>query len=242
MSRLKRLMYILIVLALIGIVLVVMCKNKKMYKRHNRGVLTYHRSENITSYLEAKKLLKKGNKRFVSTRVLNDDLSSEKRKALSEKGQNPFAVILSCSDSRVPPEVIFDQGLGDIFTIRNAGNVIDTSTLGSIEYGAEHLKIPLIVVLGHEKCGAVKSTVDGEEAKGSINTIIEKIKPSFNKIKETEPDKNLWYEKCENENIKNTVVEIKKSPIIKKLEGEKKVKVISAKYRLESGMVSFNIQ
>lgn len=199
----------------------------------------YKREEKITSIDKAKELLVEGNKRYVSGKTLKDDISNDKRKVLASSGQHPFVVVVSCSDSRVPPEVIFDQGLGDLFVIRDAGNIVDPVTLGSIEYGAEHAGAVLIVVLGHEKCGAVKATVDGGEAPGSIGAIVEKIKPAFEKVKELSDKKEDLYENCADENIKNTIVDIKSSSIIQKLEEEKKVEVIGAKYHIETGEVIF---
>ena len=101
----------------------------------------------------------------------------ERRKELVE-GQHPFAIILCCSDSRVPPEVIFDQGLGDLFIVRTAGNVFDNIALGSIEYAVEHLEVPLLVVLGHGQCGAVTATVEGGHAPGHISNVVEAIQPA----------------------------------------------------------------
>lgn len=199
----------------------------------------YKRDEVITSISDAKQLLVEGNKRYVSGNVLNDDLNNEKRSQLVSKGQHPFTVVVSCSDSRVPPEIIFDQGLGDLFVIRDAGNIVDPITLGSIEYGAEHAGAVLIVVLGHEKCGAVKATVDGGEAPSNIKAIVEKIKPAYEKVKSLSDKKEDLYEKCADENIKNTIADIKNSPIIKELEEQKKVEVIGAKYHIETGEVTF---
>jgi carbonic anhydrase len=93
-------------------------------------------------------------------------------------GQHPFAVILTCSDSRVPPEVIFDQGIGDLFVIRNAGNIVDDVVIGSIEYAVEHLHTPLVIVLGHQQCGAVTAALKGGKATGHIASVIEKILPA----------------------------------------------------------------
>lgn len=199
----------------------------------------YKRTENVSS-VDAKKLLEAGNARFVENKALDDDISKSKLKDLAINSQKPFAVIVSCSDSRVPPQNIFDQGLGDLFEIRNAGNVIDDITLGSIEYGVEHANAPLIVVLGHENCGAIKAVVDGGKSSKNISAILDKIKPSLDKVKGSTTDKNEIYEKCENENIKTTIAAIKSSPEIKKLEQKKKVTVISAKYHIETGKVTFN--
>ena len=121
--------------------------------------------------------LKEGNERFVTGNLLPKDTYAEDRKALC-KGQHPFAVVLCCSDSRVAPEIIFDQKLGDLFVIRNAGNVVDEDVLGSIEYAVEHLETPLVVVLGHSSCGAVTATCQGGDLPGHILDIARRILPS----------------------------------------------------------------
>lgn len=188
---------------------------------------------------EAKNLLIIGNNRFVSDTPAKKDISEQKRKNLAVNGQKPFAVILSCSDSRVPPEIVFDQALGDLFVVRNAGNVVDPVILGSIEYGVEYLNAPLIVVMGHQDCGAVKAAVDGNKVPGSIGAIINKIKPICDKLKTNDVNKNDSFETCTDENIKNSAVEIAKSPVIKKLVAEKKVSIVTAKYHIETGRVVF---
>lgn len=221
------------------------CNNAKTKDKTTNAEETkasiYKRTENVSS-VDAKKLLEEGNARFVENKALDDDISKDKLKDLAINGQKPFAVIVSCSDSRVPPQNIFDQGLGALFEIRNAGNVIDDITLGSIEYGVEHANAPLIVVLGHENCGAIKAAVDGGKSSKNISAILDKIKPSFDKVKGSTTDKNEIYEKCADENIKNTLSAIKSSPEIKKLEQEKKVTVIGAKYHIETGKVTFDDQ
>ena len=121
--------------------------------------------------------LKAGNERFVTGDLLPKDTYAEDRKAFCE-GQHPFAVVLCCSDSRVAPEILFDQKLGDLFVIRNAGNVVDEDVLGSIEYAVEHLGTPLVVVMGHSCCGAVTATCQGGELPGHILDIAQRIKPS----------------------------------------------------------------
>ena len=193
----------------------------------------------ITSAEEAKKLLVLGNKRFATERFSTKEMNETRRKQLSEKGQKPFVTILSCSDSRVPPELLFDQGLGDIFVVRDAGNVTDPVILGSLEYGAEHVHTPLIVVLGHEKCGAVKATVEGGDIPPNINSIVDLILPAYNTVKLLTKDPNDLVEKCVEQNVKNSVASIMKSTVIHHLELNKKVEVIGAKYHLETGLVEF---
>lgn len=190
---------------------------------------------------QAENAIKEGNKRFVSGNLANKDLSLDVRKDLEKNGQHPFATILTCSDSRVPPELIFDQGLGDLFVIRDAGNVDDAVETGSVEYAVEHVKTPLVVVLAHEKCGAVQATVEGGEATPNIQVIIDKIKPSLNKVKEAKKDasKEEIAAEVESENAKETVRELLESPAIKHLVDSGKLKVVAAKYHLESGEVEF---
>jgi len=127
--------------------------------------------------------LLEGNKRFIEGKPAAKDCSAERRDELT-KGQHPVATILSCSDSRVPPEVVFDQALGDIFIVRVAGNVIEPTVLGSIEYGVEHLHTPLLIILGHESCGAVKATLESEgKLEGNIGAILKKIRPAVEAAK-----------------------------------------------------------
>jgi len=161
---------------------------------------------------EALKKLIDGNNRFVQSAQAQKDIGNNRRTELT-KGQHPFAVILSCSDSRVPPEHIFDQGLGDIFVVRVAGNVADSIELGSVEYAAEHLGVPLILVLGHQSCGAVKATVDGGKPEGNIESIVKKIAPAVKKARETvkEKDKLLDAAILENTNLRQKRL-LKKAP------------------------------
>ena len=186
-------------------------------------------------------LLKAGNERFQKNELGEVDLSSEKREKLLN-GQSPFAVIVACSDSRVPPEYIFNQGLGDLFVVRVAGNVIDNIELGSVEYAVEHLKAPLIVVMGHEHCGAVEAAVEanGKNEHGNIGAIIDKIEPSVKKVKSKNLQGEKLIEEVTNENIYNSSREIRESSeIIKKQLEKGKLKIVEAKYMLESGKVQW---
>lgn len=128
---------------------------------------------------QALDLLKEGNTRFVSGALTPKDDYAFLREQLNT-GQHPFAVVLCCSDSRVAPEIIFDQKLGDLFVIRNAGNIVDEEVLGSIEYAVEHLETPLVVVMGHAACGAVTATYHGGDLPGHILDLAKRIKPSIN--------------------------------------------------------------
>lgn len=132
---------------------------------------------------EALQRLLDGNRRYVGSRQTHPDQEPDRRLAL-RAGQNPFAVILGCADSRVPPEVIFDQGLGDLFVIRVAGNVLDDMILGSMEYAEIHLNTPLIMVLGHSQCGAVEATVEGGPMEGHISSLTSAIQPAVDRAKD----------------------------------------------------------
>ncbi|MGL5207311.1 MAG: carbonic anhydrase [Acidaminococcaceae bacterium] len=201
----------------------------------------YTRTAIVTSPAEARNLLIEGNTRFSQGKVFAKDFSLEKRTDLSVNGQKPFAVIVSCSDSRIPPELVFDQALGDLFVIRVAGNVVDAIEMGSIEYAVEHLGSPLVVVLGHEKCGAVKASVDGGEVTENIAKIAAKIQPAIDNVKAQ--DKSATggkiYNEVETENVKLVQDTINANPIMQHLIHQNKVEVIGAKYHLESGTVTF---
>ena len=181
--------------------------------------------------------LLEGNKRFISGQLTTKDCSTEKRQELT-RGQHPFATVLSCSDSRVAPEVIFDEGLGDVFIVRVAGNVVEPTTLGSIEYGAEHLHTPLLVILGHESCGAVKATLEAKgKPEGNIGAIIKKIMPAVNTAKKAKKGPDETLNLAVQENIKNTYKDIMKSKIIRELVHEGKLKIVAAEYYLGTGKV-----
>jgi len=137
--------------------------------------------ENISAD-EALQKLKDGNKHFVTMHMKHPD-TNKKRRAEMLKGQHPFVVILSCSDSRVPPELIFDQGLGDIFEIRNAGNVLDEHVIGSIEYAVMHLGVKLVVIMGHQDCGAIAATLSGNTESEYIESLKNSIKPAIKMCK-----------------------------------------------------------
>lgn len=178
-----------------------------------------------------------GNARFVSGNVTHPDQSAERR-AETVSAQHPFAVIVGCSDSRVPPEIIFDQGIGDLFVVRTAGEVMDDASIGSIEYAVEHLNMPLVVVLGHDSCGAVKAAVDGGEAQGRIAGLVEAIKPAVDEAKGEAKNGNQTLSLAIDNNIKNVVNELNSTdPILSKYVKEGKLKIIGAQYHLDSGRV-----
>lgn len=186
---------------------------------------------------ESIKNLIEGNKRFIDGKQKAKNFST-KRKELA-KGQHPYAIVVTCSDSRVVPEYIFDADLGEIFTVISAGNVVDNIGLGSIEYAAAHLHVPLIAVMCHEKCGAVTAAYD-DHKESHITDIVQKIKPAVAKIKKT-ADKAKDIENLANENVKCVIEEIKKSPIIKEEISKGNLKIIGLKYQLESGKIEQTI-
>lgn len=182
-------------------------------------------------------MLVDGNARFVEGKNEAKSLGDERRKELS-KGQHPFAIILSCSDSRVPPEHIFNQGLGDLFVIRVAGNVADPIELGSVEYAAEHLNVPLVLVLGHRSCGAVTASLAGSSAEGNIDAIVKKIAPAVETAKKSTKEKDSLLNAAINENAKLTAKTLtEKSAILKHLVDAGKLRIIAGVYDLESGKV-----
>lgn len=188
-------------------------------------------SEKLADLIEnAFRKLVQGNETFVKIQENNGNISAEIRNETVQNGQKPYAVVVTCSDSRVPPEHIFSAGIGELFVIRTAGQVIGDFELGSVEYGAEHLGAKIILVLGHNHCGAVAAAMGGH-GEGHIQKILDEIIP----VIKGEND----VIKCEKLNIDNSVRRILESKIIRHLVDEKKVKVISGKYDLESGMVNF---
>lgn len=191
---------------------------------------------------EALKALMDGNKRYVDgqmTGAKRADAPSREKLATSQK---PYAVILSCSDSRVPPELVFDEGLGEIFVIRVAGNVPDPIVLGSIEYAVEHLGSPLIMVLGHERCGAVTAAVDATgEPEGNLGAIVKEIAPAVEQARKecTGTQKAALVECAVERNVKLVAANLtKESTVLNEMVKEGKIRIVAAKYDLDDGKVS----
>jgi len=180
-----------------------------------------------------KKLLD-GNKRCVVCKQQNPRQDARRRKEVS-KGQKPFAVIVGCSDSRIPPELIFDQGLGDLFVVRLAGNIVDALALGSIEYAVEHLDTKLVVVLGHGKCGAVTAATKGPDAPGHVGAIVKAIQPAVKKVQKMPGD---LVDNAIRANASLVVNKIKSSkPILAEMVNKGEIEVIGAYYNIETGAV-----
>ena len=190
---------------------------------------------------EALKKLMDGNLRFVANQLTIKDSSGPGTRQALAAGQRPYAIILSCSDSRVPPEIIFDKGLGEIFVVRVAGNIPDPVILGSIEYATEHFGSPIIVVLGHKRCGAVTAAVESQgHPHGNIGAIITTIAPAVEQARKDAPgaSKSDLVESAIDYNIKLVAKSLlKQSPVIRSLAEAGKVKIISAKYDLDDGTV-----
>jgi carbonic anhydrase len=181
---------------------------------------------------DALKKLIAGNERYVRAKMNHPDESLARRKELAT-GQHPFAVILGCADSRVSPELLFDEGLGDLFVIRVAGNIADDAVLGSIEYAVEHLGTKLIVVLGHEKCGAVTAAVEGGKPPGHLAALTAAIAPVVDAAAKQPGDK---IHNCVIANARRVARQIRESePVLKEYVNGKGVKVVAADYELDTG-------
>ncbi len=183
-----------------------------------------------------------GNERYIQGDEIDVDLSV-RRVALAEE-QKPYAAILGCADSRVPPEVIFDQGLGDLFVVRIAGNTAqDPLVVGSVEYAAEHLGSVLLMVLGHQNCGAVRAAVatatEGAHQEGDIQSFVDPIVPVVKKTKKASPDasKEALTDQSIQANVKRSVDELSNTTLLEHLVDEGKLKIVGGEYNLKSGKV-----
>ena len=180
--------------------------------------------------------LKAGNAHHVQHKYQHPHESVERQRELV-KGQQPHAEILSCADSRVPPEIVFDQGLGDLFIVRVAGNVATDTELASLEYGAEHLHIPLLVVMGHEHCGAVTAAVEGGTPEGHIGTLVDLLRPAVDQTRTMAGDK---VENAVRANVELVVKQLRSStPILSELVAHNKLKIVGGVYSLDTGKVDW---
>ncbi|RAP34574.1 carbonic anhydrase [Candidatus Marinamargulisbacteria bacterium SCGC AG-439-L15] len=190
------------------------------------------------SMTQALELLKEGNHRFVNNQKIDRDLALQVNE--TSAGQYPFAAVLGCIDSRVPVEMVFDQGIGDIFVARVAGNVVNEDILGSLEYACKVAGSKVIVVLGHSKCGAVTSACQSVEL-GNITALLEKIKPSVNAVLTAEKEADeATIELVTKENIKHSIKEIKKkSLLLNEMVTQGVIQVVGAYYDVATGKVTF---
>ncbi len=248
---------ILLIVTAIGIIVVIpSCQNSTENKSHaysenSNAALAVQKPliENVLTAEEQQALtpdmviqnLKEGNKRYVNNDLTARDLPAMVRNA--SQGQYPEAVILSCLDSRVPVEEVFDKGIGDLFVGRVAGNIVNEDLLGSMEYGCKVSGAKIILVLGHEACGAVKASIDKVKL-GHISAIISKINPAIAKSQDFAGEKSskndAFVDYVAKNNVINTMETIRaKSPILKEMEDKGEIKIIGAYYNLKNGEVIF---
>ena len=232
--------------------------------RFARAADPAHPDQPIVSPAEAISRLKEGNGRFTAGNAQHPHESADERKHMATnsyanagmiflgmtaeqaakrrgeltKSQHPFAAIVSCSDSRVPPEIVFDEGLGDLFVVRVAGNVMNDENLGSVEYAVDHLAVRLIVVLGHQRCGAVKAAKDTiaakTEAPAHIQSLVNAIRPAVEATVKGDLEATV------EANVKNVVQALRSStPILKPKVDSGEVRVIGGYYSLDTGSVTF---
>lgn len=202
------------------------------------GALTKELQRQITPE-RALELLKEGNQRFSSDKCMKRNHMESVCETANE--QNPYAVILSCIDSRTPSSLVFDLGIGDFFSIRVAGNVVNEDVLGSMEYACKVVESKIILVLGHSKCGAVSSACKHVEM-GHISQLLHKIEPSVQKVAECESDitSDESVQKVAELNVFASIEEIRaKSPILKEMEEKGEIKIVGGMYNVETGLVDF---
>jgi carbonic anhydrase len=179
--------------------------------------------------------LQRGNERFVAGWPDHPNQSARRRREVADTGQQPFAIILSCSDSRVPPEIIFDQGLGDLFVIRVAGNVLDDVILGTIEYAVEHMHTPLVVVLGHDRCGAVTAAVEREKTNSHVQAVVDALQPALTLAERQEGDR---ISTVINANVRYAVKNLQSSePVLMGACAAGQLRIVGARYNLDTGEV-----
>ncbi len=208
-------------------------EKKSLSNDTQNSIQTYSNTE-----IDSLSRLKKGNEIYLDVKYNKNIIDKNTRKKLNEGKQKPYAVILTCSDSRVVPENIFYTGLGELFVIRVAGNVVDDTVLGSIEYAITKLDVPLVVVMGHDDCGVVKGASE-KNMNGKLETIVKKIKPSYEKAKLQGGSQEEIYNNAVKFNTENSINLIKENEIIKKYIDEKKVKVTGSNYDMETGLVKW---
>jgi carbonic anhydrase len=208
-------------------------------------ILSVARASTETSTITSEQALQKlveGNTRFVDGKSTYSNVSAERRADTAKNGQHPFASVVSCSDSRVPVELLLDQGIGDVFVIRVAGNVCNVDETGSVEYGVDHLGTPVLVVLGHTKCGAVTAVCEGAELHGNIPALVHGIIPAVETAKKSHPDAkgDALVAAAIEANVWQSINDLlKKSPAVLKRVQEGKLKIVGAVYNLEDGHVNW---
>lgn len=207
----------------------------------HRSTAQYIDPTKVTSPDQAIDELKKGNERFVNQQMLHQDFAEQVKHAAS--GQHPYAAIVSCIDSRVPPELVFDQGIGDLFVTRIAGNIDNDDIIGGLEFATKVKGSKLIVVMGHTSCGAVEGACTGAKLE-HLTGLLEHIKPAVDKVSKNNPNMQKsskeFVEKVADENVEKTISDLlEKSETLRGLVKEGKLKIVGAKYDLETGKVNF---
>ncbi|HYI00768.1 carbonic anhydrase [Hyalangium sp.] len=201
----------------------------------------------MTDSQQALERLREGNRRFVNHLRSAEVLISQLRRGELVKGQKPFAIVLGCSDSRVPAEIVFDQGLGDLFVIRVAGNIVAPSQIGSVEFAAEALGPRLVVVMGHTLCSAIDATLEAIEKPSAprspnLLSIVDRIRPSIEGLVHTElaEDRQRLMQAAVRANVRASVSHLKHgSRILERMVLEDGLRVVGAEYSLETGEVDF---
>jgi len=191
--------------------------------------------------------LRQGNRRFAAGVRSIDTLASQTRRSELAAGQEPFAIVLGCSDSRVPAEMVFDQGLGDLFVIRVAGNIVASSQVGSVEFAAERFGTPLVVVLGHSRCGAIQATLEElvrprEHQSRNLRSIVDRVRPSVEALLATElrHDAEALVRQAVRANVRVSASHLRHgSEILEQLIQKDQLLVVGAEYSLETGVVEF---
>lgn len=191
--------------------------------------------------------LREGNRRFIANVRGIDALLSQHRRAELVARQQPFAIVLGCSDSRSPAEILFDQGLGDLFVIRVAGNIVAPSQIASVEFAAQRFGVPLVVVMGHTGCGAIEATLEAiarphDESLHNLRSIVDRVRPAIEPLTQTElaKDPAALRRQCVRANVRASANHLRHgSPALEALVLQGKVVVVGAEYDLESGEVDF---
>ncbi len=221
-------------------VLLFLCFNDSCLHSQDSSETMTKQMQSLITPLLALEYLKEGNKRFTEGRPLSRDFLKQVKE--TSKGQFPYATVLSCMDSRTPSEIIFDQGLGDIFNIRIAGNIADDDILGSMEYASKVAGSKLILVMGHTDCGAIKGAIDDVKL-GNLTKLLEKIKPAIDAV-ETGEERNssnkAFVDLVTKENVLRAIQLIRdKSPILKEMEDKGELKITGGIYNTSTGEVEF---
>ena len=194
---------------------------------------------------EALKRLRTGNKRFISdSSIFNNTLSHKSRGNSLTENQDPFAIILGCSDSRVPAEIVFDQSLGDLFSIRVAGNIVAPSQIGSVELAVERFSTRLVIIMGHSRCGAIQATIEelkcpsGTQSK-NLRSIVDRIRPSFTSL-DLDQTPEILLQQAVRANIHSSVRQLEHGSIIlEQLAKKGELLILGAEYSLDTGIVDF---